>query len=197
MSYHHGNLKDALVMAAENLLERDGLNTLSLRQTAERAGVSHNAPYRHFRDKAALFDEVLQKTLTDLAEKTLAAPLLYPASLLMQLQHVGRVVMQMACRSPQRAHLLFSYQSPTPNSALAAGFELLRQNLRELLTAYNTEYAIDSTRTETLSIHLIALWRGLAGLQTSALHRDYIRSEDELFEISDEAIENLLKSFMR
>ena len=193
MSYHHGNLKDALVMAAENLLEHSGgARALSLRQTAEQAGVSHNAPYRHFRDKAALLDEVLQKTLIDLAEKTLQAQLIYPASPLMQLQHVGRLVMQMAWRSPQRAHLLLGYQATKPDSALAAAFELFRQNIRELLTTVT-----GSGEAESLALQLIALWRGLAGMHTSGLHSALVDGEEPLYEFSDFATENLLKSFMR
>jgi len=190
--YHHGNLKDALVMAAENLLEHSGFSTLSLRQTAEYAGVSHNAPYRHFRDKAALLDEVLQKTLVDLAEKTLAAPLLYPASPELQLQHVGRLVMQMAWRSPQRAHLLFTYQTTHASSALAAAFTLLRQNLQELLAALPS-----IAEPARLALQIVALWRGLATMHTSGLHSDIIDSEEQLFELSDQAIENMLNSFMR
>ena len=42
--YHHGNLKEAFLKAARDLLERDGLGGLSLRKCAEKVGVSHAAP---------------------------------------------------------------------------------------------------------------------------------------------------------
>ncbi len=47
-SYHHGNLKTALVMAGIDILEEDGLPALSLRAIAARVGVSHTAPKNHF-----------------------------------------------------------------------------------------------------------------------------------------------------
>ena len=56
--YHHGDLYSSLVKAAEDLLEEKGANALSLREVCQCAGVSHAAPYRHFRDKAALMEAV-------------------------------------------------------------------------------------------------------------------------------------------
>lgn len=52
--YHHGALSDALLEAAAEVLETDGLEALSLREVARRAGVSTAAPYHHFPDKQAL-----------------------------------------------------------------------------------------------------------------------------------------------
>ncbi|MGA1836828.1 TetR/AcrR family transcriptional regulator [Herbiconiux sp. 11R-BC] len=57
-SYHHGNLRSALLERAEQTLELDGVEGLSLRQLARDLGVSHGAPGRHFRDKQALLDEL-------------------------------------------------------------------------------------------------------------------------------------------
>lgn len=53
-TYHHGDLRSALLQAAAELLEEQGLASLRLREAARRAGVSHNAPYRHFPDRSAL-----------------------------------------------------------------------------------------------------------------------------------------------
>lgn len=58
--YHHGNLREALVIAAKDLLETEGTQSLSLRAVARRAGVSQTAPYRHFSDKEALLASVAQ-----------------------------------------------------------------------------------------------------------------------------------------
>ena len=53
-SYHHGDLRQALVDSACQLLMDKGVTALSLREVARRSGVSQAAPYRHFPDKAAL-----------------------------------------------------------------------------------------------------------------------------------------------
>src|SRR5262247_2363895 len=56
--YHHGALRDALLQAAERVLERDGLPGLTLRAVAREAGVSHAAPTHHFGDLAGLLSEL-------------------------------------------------------------------------------------------------------------------------------------------
>src|SRR3954447_16214073 len=56
--YHHGALRDALLEAAERVLERDGLPGLTLRAVARAAGVSHAAPPHHFGDLTGLLSEL-------------------------------------------------------------------------------------------------------------------------------------------
>src|SRR3982074_2583700 len=56
--YHHGALHDAVVEAAERVLERDGLAGLTLRAVAREAGVSHAAPTHHFGDLTGLVSEL-------------------------------------------------------------------------------------------------------------------------------------------
>jgi len=58
MPYHHGALRDALLQAAERVLERDGLAGLTLRAVAREAGVSHAAPTHHFGDLTGLVSEL-------------------------------------------------------------------------------------------------------------------------------------------
>jgi AcrR family transcriptional regulator len=57
-SYHHGALRDALLEAAERVLEREGLAGLTLRAVAREAGVSHAAPTHHFGDLTGLVSEL-------------------------------------------------------------------------------------------------------------------------------------------
>jgi AcrR family transcriptional regulator len=56
--YHHGDLHEALLQAAERVLERDGLAGLTLRAVAREAGVSHAAPTHHFGDLTGLISEL-------------------------------------------------------------------------------------------------------------------------------------------
>jgi AcrR family transcriptional regulator len=56
--YHHGALRDALLKAAERVLEHDGLAGLTLRAVAREAGVSHAAPTHHFGDLTGLVSEL-------------------------------------------------------------------------------------------------------------------------------------------
>ncbi|WP_208025965.1 TetR/AcrR family transcriptional regulator [Amycolatopsis acidicola] len=58
--YHHGNLRTALLDAAERGLREHGADKLSLRDLAREIGVSHAAPRRHFPDRQALLDALAE-----------------------------------------------------------------------------------------------------------------------------------------
>jgi len=60
-AYQHGDLREALIDAGVKLLTEGGLAQLSLRAAAQLAGVSHGAPYRHYRDKAALVAAIAER----------------------------------------------------------------------------------------------------------------------------------------
>src|SRR6187399_3593481 len=56
--YHHGDLRRAIVRTALEILSETQSVEFSLRELARRAGVSHNAPYKHFTDKRELLAAV-------------------------------------------------------------------------------------------------------------------------------------------
>jgi AcrR family transcriptional regulator len=56
--YHHGNLRETLLDSAVDLIRENGPDAFTLREVARRAGVSHNAPYRHFKHKEDLLNAV-------------------------------------------------------------------------------------------------------------------------------------------
>lgn len=56
-TYHHRNLKDQLILAGMEIITKDGAGALSIRKAVEKCGVSHAAPYSHFKNK----EEYLKK----------------------------------------------------------------------------------------------------------------------------------------
>src|SRR5215470_12284422 len=60
-SYHHGNLREALIRAALELIAQKGPAGFTFADAARWAGVSPAAPYRHFRDRDALLADVAQR----------------------------------------------------------------------------------------------------------------------------------------
>lgn len=53
-SYHHGNLEEELILAGLEVMKTEGINGCSLRKVSAYCGVSHMAPYKHYKDKEAL-----------------------------------------------------------------------------------------------------------------------------------------------
>jgi AcrR family transcriptional regulator len=63
-SYRHGNLREALIEAAIQLVEEVGPENVSVREAAKRAGVSPGAPFRHFANKTALMTAVAEQAMS-------------------------------------------------------------------------------------------------------------------------------------
>ncbi|MDM0087971.1 TetR/AcrR family transcriptional regulator [Variovorax sp. J22G40] len=68
-SYHHGDLRNALISEGRRLLEEVGLRDMSLREVARRLGVSEAAPSRHFDGKVALLAAIAQSGYDELAHE--------------------------------------------------------------------------------------------------------------------------------
>ncbi|MFC8761817.1 TetR/AcrR family transcriptional regulator [Streptomyces sp. NPDC057193] len=73
-TYHHGDLRQAVLAAALDVIAADGPGALSLRDLARRAGVSHAAPAHHFKDRTGLLTAVAAQGYELLAEALAAAP---------------------------------------------------------------------------------------------------------------------------
>ncbi len=65
-SYHHGNLRASLIDTGVELARTHGPDGVVLREVARRAGVSHNAAYRHFADREALLAEIARIAMQEL-----------------------------------------------------------------------------------------------------------------------------------
>jgi AcrR family transcriptional regulator len=72
-AYHHGNLRRTLLDGALELIAEKGVEGLSLREVAARAGVSHAAPYHHFADKTALIHALAHEGMGLMDEEMAAA----------------------------------------------------------------------------------------------------------------------------
>ena len=77
-SYHHGDLRNALILAAVELIEERGSPDFALSEAAKRAGVSAAAPYRHFRDREALLEAVSELCFIGLGEAALETRAAWP-----------------------------------------------------------------------------------------------------------------------
>jgi AcrR family transcriptional regulator len=96
-TYHHGSLPDAVLRAGAEILEEQGPEAVTLREIARRTEVSHNAPYRHFPDRASLLAGLAGEGF-DLLEQELAE---VPA------RRVADACVAFALAHPRRFRLMF------------------------------------------------------------------------------------------
>jgi len=97
--------RDALITAATDLLDAGGVDAVTLREVGHRAGVSHNAPYKHFADKQALLAAVAARELADLTEAMRFGTEQLSAGELVEAAMLGYVAW--ALRHPNRFTLVF------------------------------------------------------------------------------------------
>jgi len=120
--YHHGNLREALLESAIELIAETGPAGFTLRELARRAGVSHNAPYRHFRDRDALMAAVAKQGFHELTQAMLRAAGEQSAALA-RLKHAGLAYIAFALRRPEHFTVMFDAPAAVkthPDSAQAA-----------------------------------------------------------------------------
>jgi AcrR family transcriptional regulator len=98
--YHHGDLKNALIQAGADILSNDGVGALSLRKVAQKAGVSHAAPYAHFADKQALIAAISTEGYSRLHERLAAAADRYRADPLRRFVEASWAYAQCALDEP-------------------------------------------------------------------------------------------------
>jgi AcrR family transcriptional regulator len=103
-TYHHGDLRSAVLVAAAKMVETEGLAGLSVRAAARRAGVSHNAPYRPFPDRDALLAALAADGF-----KQLEAALEGRTG-----KELGEAYVRFALEHPQRFRLMFGSYLPQP-----------------------------------------------------------------------------------
>jgi AcrR family transcriptional regulator len=131
--YHHGNLKQALIQAAVKVLAKMGPRAFTLREVARQAKVSHNAPYRHFRDKDELLAAVAGEGFDQLAESMITAAA--PASNALQaLELSGLGYVRFALQWPEHFSAMFDYSqdlSTYPEYAASGrrAFQVLLDNI--------------------------------------------------------------------
>jgi AcrR family transcriptional regulator len=164
--YHRVNLKQSLLDAAVGLIAEVGPQTFTLREVARRAGVSHNAPYRHFRDKEDLLAAVAAQGFDRLTEAMQTA-MAKGRSGAERLNLAGRGYVQFALQSPQ--HLLVMFEGPQPadpqpehTSAAQRAF----QTLLDAIVAVQAEGGLPQGDPQGLAI---VAWSGVHGLAKLAI----------------------------
>ena len=118
-TYHHGDLPAALLKAAGKALEQKGRASLSLRDAARRAGVSHNAPYRHFPDRGALLAALAAEGFAMLADRLRGR----------RGPELGMAYVQFALEHPQRFRLMFAGVS---GDGAEQAYRMVRDAFKEL-----------------------------------------------------------------
>ena len=106
-TYHHENLREELIRNGLKILDAEGYGGLSLRKVANACGVSHTAPYRHFKDKEDLVTAIAVTVLHQFNESLRAAIAKHPNDVRSQVNEMGCAYVQFFVENPAYLRLLF------------------------------------------------------------------------------------------
>src|SRR5271154_7127320 len=130
--YHHGNLKEALVQAALNLIAQKGAAGFTFADAARMAGVSPAAPYRHFRDRDELLSSIAQRGFEQFEASLTAAWDDGRPDTVTAFERVGKAYLAFARAEPAYYSAMFESAVPVDhNPALLAASERAFGVLRE------------------------------------------------------------------
>jgi AcrR family transcriptional regulator len=128
--YHHGDLRTAMLAAAEAILDREGIGALTLRAAAREADVTHTAPRHHFGDLTGLLTELAASGFVRLRTRLLAEAEMAEPNPQSRLLALGRGYVAFARAHPGLLQLMLrserlDWSSPALSTAATTAFELL------------------------------------------------------------------------
>jgi len=161
-SYHHGDLHREILLAARKLLEENNISSLSLREVAKKVGVSHTAPYRHFKDKESLLAGIAGLGFNELTEQMKEVAELHPDPSA-QLQEAGQRYIQLAIKNPQCIQLMFGGILPGDDT-----YPMLRESgdmaFNALKTIIAKGQALGVFKKGNIELLALTAWSGIHGL---------------------------------
>lgn len=165
-SYHHGDLRAALIEAGLKLVEERGADDIGLREAARAVGVSATAIYRHFPDKDAFLHALADAGLERLAAAQIAASDAAGGGVV-GFNATGRAYVRFALANPGLFRLIFSKGKGDPVNWDAApddAMRLLRDNAVRLVAKERGAEA-----AKLFALHSWALVHGLAVLMLDGM----------------------------
>jgi AcrR family transcriptional regulator len=176
-SYHHGELRQALVAAARQLIGRAEGADFSLSDACRMAGVSTAAPYRHFADKHAIVDAVVAQGFADMTDRARAAANAFAPGARDRIVALGRVYLGFAIAEPALFRIMFGQRA-----APAEGDVVVEAG--KACFGYVLEEVIDYCRLNGVAgdarVVAVQLWTLVHGAASLTIDGDYAKVAPEL-----------------
>lgn len=164
--YHHGDLRNALLTATLSLIEEKGLTAFTVREVAKRAGVSHAAPYRHFKDKDDLLFEVAIEGFSLMVSETKKRSEKHRGNPLARFQVCGLSYIDFATSHPSHYRAMFfsGENKEKYPEALVASFDESFRLLRDIILECQEKGLIKTGDTNDFALAAWSIVHGYAKL---------------------------------
>ena len=185
--YHHGNLRGALLAAAERTVRERGVQALSLRELAREIGVSHGAPRRHFPDRQALLDALAESGFERLGAELRAAGERAGDEFQPRLKATAAAYIRFATANPALLDLMFASKQrmqPSLHDAMERAFAVMI----ELVLQGQAIGRVQPGDPERVGLVLFSAVQGIAALLTAGMI-----TPEQLDELTADAIANFMR----
>ncbi|MFY1674475.1 TetR/AcrR family transcriptional regulator [Plantactinospora sp. WMMB334] len=186
--YHHGQLRSALLAAAERSLRAHGEEQLSLRELAREIGVSHAAPRRHFPDRQALLDALAEAGFERLHTQLRAAYTEAGDGFLARLRATVAAYIRFATEDAALLELMFTSKHRPGADRLVAAADPAFDLMYDLIKQGQAAGELVEGDPERVGIVLFATMQGIATLTNG----DMVRPE-----LLDGLVETAVEQFVR
>lgn len=158
------DLAEACVREALAVIERSGVEALSLREIARRLGVSHQAPYRHFPSRDHLLAEIVRRSFQQLTDRLEARPTVGDPHA--DLTGLGRAYLEHAGRHPLAYRLMFGTPLPPAEDhpAMAAAARRAFDVVRDAVAALHAGRGVHDRQVDVEALVVWGKVHGLASL---------------------------------
>ncbi|MGW0436841.1 TetR/AcrR family transcriptional regulator [Micromonospora sp. NPDC003197] len=168
-AYHHGNLRATLLNAAERSLRQHGVDQLSLRELAREAGVSHAAPRRHFPDRQALLDALVEAGFARLDTELRAAIVVAGEDFGARLHAVAAAYLRFATEDAALLELMFAGKHREGADRLVAAAAVPFGLMSDVIAQGQAEGVLAPGDPGRVGVVLLATLHGIATLVNGGL----------------------------
>jgi AcrR family transcriptional regulator len=186
--YHHGNLRSALLDAAERTVRERGVGELSLRELARDVGVSHGAPRRHFPDRQALLDALAQNGFERLRTELRTAVDDAGDEFEARLHATAAAYIRFATADPALLELMFAVKHREGAEVLQEAAENTFAVMMEVVVQGQSEGRLEPGDPERVGLVLFATIQGIAALLTGGMV-----APEQLDELLSDSIAHFLR----
>ena len=186
--YHHGNLRSALLAAAERTVRERGVENLSLRELAREIGVSHGAPRRHFPDRQALLDALAETGFERLGADLRAAADRAGNEFQPRLEATATAYIRFATANPALLDLMFASKHRATEPSLHEAMERAFSVMMDLILQGQAIGRLQPGDPERVGLVLFSTIQGIAALLTAGMI-----TPDQLNGLTTDAISHFLR----
>ncbi|MFB7719047.1 TetR/AcrR family transcriptional regulator [Nocardia sp. NPDC056100] len=167
--YHHGNLRSALLDAAERGLRERGVDQLTLRDLVREVGVSHTAPRRHFPDRQALLDALAERGFAQLDSALRTALSLAGAEFPARVRATVTAYTRFAAENAALLDLMYTSTRRPGADGIAKAAEAPFELMNQLIAQGQSQGELEQGPPEAIGFVLFATMHGIASLINSGL----------------------------